>query len=131
MAKQVRSILEEQGIPDAQVRSQIKQVTSPWFRFSVRYDPAPALRQLDVPVLALYGGTDLQVPPGQNVEPMRSALRAGPSGDTTVRVLKGLNHLFQPAETGLPSEYAQIDTTMASSALQAVSSWIRERTSVE
>jgi pimeloyl-ACP methyl ester carboxylesterase len=131
IAEQVRPMLRKQGVPDAQIQSQIEQVTSPWFRFFVRYDPAPTLRQLDVPVLALYGGTDLQVPPDQNARPMRTALQDAPSDDTTVRVLKGLNHLFQPAETGLPSEYAQIDTTMAPTALQAVSSWIRERALVE
>ena len=93
--------------------------------------PAPALRRVNVPVLALYGSTDFQVPPEQNVGPMRTALRAGPSDDVTVRVLDGLNHLFQPADTGLPTQYAQIDTTMAPRALQAVSSWIRPRTATD
>ncbi|WP_233992886.1 hypothetical protein [Salinibacter altiplanensis] len=110
---------------------QVEKVTSPWVRFFVRYDPAPTLRQVDVPVLALYGSTDLQVPPEQNVDPMREALRTRPSDDVTVRVLDGLNHLFQPAETGLPTQYAQIDTTMVPGALQAVSSWIQERTAAE
>jgi hypothetical protein len=62
---------------------------------------------------------------------MRTALRESPSRDATVRVLDGLNHLFQPAETGLPTEYAQIETTMAPRALRVVSSWIRERTAVD
>jgi hypothetical protein len=128
MADQVRTILKKRGLPDAQVQAQIEKVTSPWFRFFVQHDPAPALRQVDVPVLALYGSKDLQVPPAQNAEPMREALRSSPSDDGTVRVLDGLNHLFQPADTGLPSEYAQIETTMAPRALRAVSSWIREQT---
>ena len=131
VANQVRSILNTRGLPDAQVQSQIEQMTSPWFRFFVRYDPAPTLRQVEVPILALYGSKDLQVPPEQNAGPMRTALRESPSRDATVRVLDGLNHLFQPAETGLPTEYAQIETTMAPRALQAVSSWIRERTAVD
>ena len=128
MAEQVRTMLEARGLPAAQAESQIEQITSPWGRFFVRYDPAPALRQVDVPVLALYGSTDLQVPPDQNADPMRAALQESPSGDVTVRVLDGLNHLFQPAETGLPTEYAQIETTMAPTALQMVSGWILERT---
>ena len=128
VAKQVRTILKKRGLPAAQAQSQIEQVTSPWFRFFVQHDPAPALRQVDVPVLALYGSKDLQVPPAQNVEPMREALRSSPSNDVTVRVLDGLNHLFQPADTGLPTEYAQIETTMAPKALRAVSSWIWEQT---
>jgi len=130
VANQVRSILKKQGLPDAQTESQIEQMTSPWLRFFVRYDPAPTLRQVDVPVLALYGSKDLQVPPEQNAPPMRAALRSSPSDDVTVRVLDGLNHLFQPAETGLPTEYAQIETTMAPRALEAVAAWIRARTAV-
>jgi pimeloyl-ACP methyl ester carboxylesterase len=128
MAEDLRALLEQEGAGDDRVRSQISQVTDPWFRFFVQHDPAPALRQVDVPVLALYGSKDLQVPAGQNADPMRAALQASPSDDATVRVLDGLNHLFQPAETGLPSKYAQIDTTMAPAALETISAWIRART---
>jgi fermentation-respiration switch protein FrsA (DUF1100 family) len=128
MADQVRTILKKRGLTTVQVQAQIEKVTGPWFRFFVQHDPAPALRQVDVPVLALYGSNDLQMPPAQNVEPMREALRSSPSNDATVRVLDGLNHLFQPADTGLPTEYAQIETTVAPKALRAVSSWIREQT---
>ena len=124
-------MLEKQGAPEGSVQLRIEKVTSPWFRFFVRHDPAPTLRAIDVPVLALYGSKDLQVPPNQNVEPVRSALANSPSDDVTVRVLDGLNHLFQPADTGLPTQYAQIDTTMAPRALQAVSSWIRQRTATD
>ncbi|WP_233993917.1 alpha/beta fold hydrolase [Salinibacter altiplanensis] len=131
IVEQVRSMLKKQGLPEGPAQSQVEKVTSPWARFFVRYDPAPTLRQVDVPVLALYGSTDLQVPPEQNADPMREALRTCPSDDVTVRVMDGLNHLFQPAETGLPTQYAQIDTTMAPRALEAVSSWIQERTAAE
>jgi len=129
--EQMRSMLKTRGLPDAQIQSQIEQVTSPWFRFFVRHDPGPTLRQVDVPVLALYGSKDLQVTPEQNAGPMREALRSSPSDDVTVRVLDGLNHLFQPAETGLPTEYARIETTMAPRALEVVSGWIRGRTATD
>ncbi|PSQ80041.1 MAG: hypothetical protein BRD41_06035 [Bacteroidetes bacterium QS_1_63_11] len=131
IAEQVRSMLEKQGVPEGSAQSRIEKVTSPWVRFFVRYDPAPMLRQVDVPVLALYGSKDLQVPPDQNADPMRATLRSSSSDDVTVRVLDGLNHLFQPAETGLPSQYAQIDTTMAPKALATVATWIRARTPVD
>lgn len=127
LAETVRPLLADRGASSEQIDSQLDQLTSPWFRFFVQHDPASTLRQVDVPVLALYGSRDLQVPPEQNAVPMRAALSESPSDDTTVRVLDGLNHLFQPADTGLPTEYAQIDTTMAPAALQAVSDWIRTR----
>jgi hypothetical protein len=129
-ASQLQAILNEQGASQEQIQSQIEQSTSPWFWYFIRHDPKPALRQVDVPVLALYGSKDLQVLPDQNAAPMRSALVESPSDAVTVRILDGLNHLFQPADTGLPSEYAQIETTMAPDALDAVTEWIRAHTSV-
>jgi len=128
IADRLRPMFAERGANDEQIQTRLAQVTAPWFRSFVQYDPGPALRQIDVPVLALYGRNDLQVPPAQNAAPMRSALADSPSDDVTVRVLDGLNHLFQPAETGLPSRYTQIDTTMAPEALETISTWIRERT---
>ena len=44
-----------------------KTLLSPWFRFFVKYDPRPTIEQVTVPVLALNGGKDLQVPPFQNL----------------------------------------------------------------
>lgn len=124
---QVRSVLKQAGEKSDRLQSRVGKLTDPWFRYFVRYNPTSALRQLDVPVLALYGSQDVQVPPEQNAGPMRRALRKSPSDDTTVRVLQGLNHLFQPAETGLPNEYAKIDTTMSPSVLQTISEWIRKQ----
>ena len=36
--------------------------TTVWYRSFLAYDPAPALTRLDVPVLAIYGSLDTQVP---------------------------------------------------------------------
>ena len=114
-------------VPEAQRETQIERLTTPWFTFFLKYDPQPMLTQLDIPVLALFGSKDLQVPPEQNAEIMRNALGESSSPNATVEVLDGLNHLFQPAETGHPSEYGQIETTMAPEALERVSGWIREQ----
>jgi hypothetical protein len=67
------------------------------------------------------------VTPAQNLEPVRSALQASDSPSVTVRELEGLNHLMQPADTGLPGEYRQIETTMDPEALEMVAGWIRDR----
>ena len=40
--------------------------------------------------------------------------------------LKGLNHLFQKAETVNPSEYATIEETFNSKALKEIEKWILE-----
>ena len=109
---------------DPFVRGQVAQVNSPWFRFFLTYDPAPALRRVSVPVLALNGSLDLQVPPDQNLPAIRSALEEGGNADITTIELEGLNHLFQPATTGAVSEYVEIETTFDPGALDRISEWV-------
>ncbi|HEX8661879.1 MAG TPA: alpha/beta hydrolase, partial [Brevundimonas sp.] len=72
--------------------------------------------------LAVYGGKDVQVPADQN-GPAIARLKP----DAEVIVLPGLNHLFQPAQTGLMAEYGQIETTLDPSVIQTVVDWIAAR----
>ena len=53
-------------VPDAQIDVAIQQLTSPWMRYTLTYDPATALRKVACPVLALNGEKDLQVPPAHS-----------------------------------------------------------------
>ncbi|OLS99372.1 hypothetical protein BJF90_39165 [Pseudonocardia sp. CNS-004] len=115
---------EQQPAPE-QIEAQVASTVNPYYRSWAVHDPAPALQALRVPVLAFYGGADLQVPAGQNEPLMRSLLAGNP--DATVRTLPGLNHLMQPAVNGGLDEYATIDTTMDPSALELVRSWLTQR----
>lgn len=126
----MRARLREQlsaVMPPSQGEPQVAALTTPWFRHFVAYDPATALRQVTCPVLALNGARDLQVPPAQNLTAIRRALEAGGNTRVTAQELPGLNHLFQNAPTGSPTEYATIEETMAPAVLQMVSDWILER----
>ncbi|MEQ9568793.1 MAG: hypothetical protein RLN75_01275, partial [Longimicrobiales bacterium] len=127
----VRAALMESlppGVSPEQARAlvdpQVAALATPWMAFFLGYDPRPALESLEIPVLALNGSLDVQVLPGVNLPPMREALGGRPG--TTVEELPGLNHLFQPADTWMPTEYASIETTFDPSALERVSSWILE-----
>jgi pimeloyl-ACP methyl ester carboxylesterase len=115
---------EQQPTPE-QVEAQVAATVNPYYRSWAVHDPAPALQALRVPVLAVFGGADLQVSAGQNEPLMRSLLSQNP--DTTVRTLLGLNHLMQPATSGGLDEYASIDTTIDPSALELVRSWLAQR----
>ncbi|MDY7093252.1 MAG: alpha/beta fold hydrolase [Acidobacteriota bacterium] len=86
------------------------------------YDPRPVLEELRLPVLALYGSKDLQVPPSVHAPDLRTALADNPRA--TVEVIPGLNHLLQPSTTGRPSEYARLEVTLAPKVLERVSRWI-------
>jgi fermentation-respiration switch protein FrsA (DUF1100 family) len=115
-------------VPEAMVGTQVKQVMSPWFRYFIVYDPAVALRKVTCPVLAINGEKDLQVPPRQNLPPIRKALEEGGNKNFEVDELPGLNHLFQTAKTGAPSEYAEIEETMSPVALEKMAGWIGKAT---
>jgi len=108
--------------PAAVIDAQINEINTGWFRFFFNYDPAPALRQVRCPVLAMIGSKDLQVPPDQNLPAIRAALAHNP--DAEVEKLPNLNHLFQTAETGAPSEYGEIEETMSPLALDTMTAWI-------
>lgn len=114
-------------ITGAVFETAIVPTLSPWFRFFLSYDPRPALSKVRCPVLALNGSLDLQVDPKLNLPEIRTALASSGNRDVEVVELAGLNHLFQPAKTGSPSEYRAIETTMSTDALAAVSDWLTKR----
>jgi pimeloyl-ACP methyl ester carboxylesterase len=114
--------LEELG------NAQVKMILTPWFRHFLMYDPAPVLRKVKCPVLAINGEKDLQVDPKQNLPPIEAALKAAGNADITFKELPGLNHLFQTCKTGSPSEYSQIEETFNEAALTVVGDWIVKRT---
>ncbi len=101
---------------------------SPWFRFFIMYDPAPALRKVTCPVLALNGELDLQVPSSLNLPAIKKALEAGGNSDFEIVKLPKLNHLLQTSRTGLVSEYGEIEETIAPVALETISGWILRHT---
>ena len=114
-------------VPDAQIGMQITQMTSPWMRYFLTYDPAIALRKVTCPVLVLNGSLDKQVLPDQNLPTIRKALEDAGNKHFEIDELPGLNHLFQTAKTGSPAEYAQIEETMSPIALEKVSAWIQKQ----
>jgi pimeloyl-ACP methyl ester carboxylesterase len=122
--RKLREKLVADGVPEGQITGQIRALTSPWYRFFISYDPAPALRMVKCPVLAINGSLDLQVPPAQNLPAIRKALKDGGNTHFEVDELPGLNHLFQTAKTGAPSEYNQIEETISPVALDKMASWI-------
>jgi pimeloyl-ACP methyl ester carboxylesterase len=123
LQKQLREELAGEA-SDAQIGAAIKQLNAPWFRYFISYDPAPALSKVKCPVLALDGEKDLQVSAQENLPAIRKALEAGGNKNFEVEELPGLNHLFQTAKTGLPSEYSAIGETMSPTVLQKIADWI-------
>ncbi len=121
-----KTLLTAAGVPADAAERGAKQISSNWFRFFLTYDPAPTLKQVKCPVLAVNGSKDLQVPPDEDLAAIKAALSGNP--DVQATELEGLNHLFQTAKTGAPSEYAEIEETMSPHAMDVITDWIKQRT---
>jgi pimeloyl-ACP methyl ester carboxylesterase len=95
---------------------------SPWRHYWWNYDHTRSLKSLACPVLAVFAGRDLQTPPSWHAPNVRAALAGNPRA--RIVELAGLNHFLQPAITGAPSEYADINQTLAPEALETVCDWV-------
>lgn len=129
VAKQIVASLPaaEQALGTTQLEAGRAQLLTPWMRYFITYDPRLALRQVHVPVLALSGTLDLQVPHKENLSAIDAALKAAGNRDYRTVSMPQLNHLFQTTTTGSPSEYASITETFSPAALAMIGAWINER----
>lgn len=102
-------------------------MNSAWFLYFIRHDPRPVLANAKIPVLALNGAKDTQADAEQNLPAIEAALRKGGNRDVTIKLMPGLNHLFQQCNTGALSEYESIEQTMAPDVLDLIADWIAKR----
>jgi pimeloyl-ACP methyl ester carboxylesterase len=110
------------GINAENVQPMARRLSSDWTRKLMAYDPAPTLRAVKAPILALNGTKDLQVIADLNLTAIKAATSA--NLDATVVALPGLNHMFQTAKTGAIGEYADIEETIAPVALKTIGEWV-------
>ena len=120
------------GVPNgAQTRKQaealLAAMSAPWLRFFIAYDPRPTLARVRVPVLAVGGDKDVQVPAKENLTEIEQAIKKGGNANVTTALMPGLNHLLQTSTTGLPAEYARIEETIAPAALAIIANWIAQQ----
>ncbi len=126
---QIRQLVrkEQPELKGAALDRQIQMAISPWYRQFIAYDPRPDIEKVKCPVLALGGEKDLQVPAMENLLAIRTALQKGGNQRYVVKMLPGLNHLFQEASTGLPTEYGRIVQTFSPQALMIIGTWILQQ----
>lgn len=85
------------------------------------YDPGPDFAQTTVPVLAVFGELNLQVPPASNIAALEAAFAKSDNDDVTIITIPGANHLFQAATTGAVTEYTTLKRTFTDGFLPTVS----------
>lgn len=120
-------ITDPRAYAKSMVERQIKGIKTTWYRFFMLHDPKESLEKMDCPTLALFGEKDLQVLPDQNIPVLEKALKTAKNKDHTIKTLKGANHLFQKANTGLPTEYAQLPKEFVADFLPVISQWLVKR----
>ncbi|MBJ6119362.1 alpha/beta fold hydrolase [Pontibacter sp. BT310] len=116
---------KQMGLTPQSEQAIVAQLSSPWTRYFLGYNPAPTLQKLKMPVLALNGTKDLQVPYQQNLPATEKALRAAVNKKYTIKEMSNLNHLFQTATTGMVNEYGQLEETIAPAALEVIGNWMK------
>lgn len=119
-------MLVKMGLTKADSTLAVDFYASKWMQYFLTYDPVPALEKLKIPVLALNGTHDLQVPYKDNLQGIETALEAGKNKNYKIVEMPGLNHLFQTSESGSPSEYATNKETFNEEAMHIIADWIRK-----
>jgi uncharacterized protein len=108
------------------IRVQGQRVNARWLRQYLDYDPAPMLARITVPVLAITGGHDLQVPP-DDLEVIEHLVQ----GPCTTYQLADLSHLLRPdPESRGPRGYRRaVRDPVDSRLLELLVGWIVETAS--
>lgn len=91
-----------------------------WFRSFVTHDPVVDLKALSIPLLAIHGEFDVQVPVTPNVEAPRRIISPHSRSRVEISILPRLNHLLQTATSGRLSEYSRIEETLAPAAIDSI-----------
>ncbi|MEI6124382.1 MAG: alpha/beta fold hydrolase [Bacteroidota bacterium] len=119
-------VIKKQNLDKTTLMQSIYQVLTPWFKYFLQSNPATYLVKVNCPVLALNGSKDLQVPSVQNLAAINKYLTQAKNKNFTTKQFDGLNHLFQHATTGSPTEYMEIQETFAPEVLSFITKWITQ-----
>ena len=79
-------------------------------RLNFEYDPVPALTAVQCPVLAFFGGRDLNVVAEKNRAIWETALRKGGNRDYSLHIIPDGNHVLMDARTGSIVEFPSLKT---------------------
>jgi pimeloyl-ACP methyl ester carboxylesterase len=120
-SEQLKTAIEEK------LRSDLAGLRTKFNREFLKTDPSSSWMMLSTPTLAIWGSKDVQVDAEKNLEVLKQAVRRNPKNRIDWLVLPNLNHLLQDCKSGLPSEYQELGTAVASSAIDAIAKWLNEQ----
>lgn len=100
----------------------LQQADTPYIRHFLTVDVGKLLPKIKCPVLALNGTKDTQVDCDANTTRIEKGLALCKH---SIKKIDGVNHLFQHCNTGIVTEYQQIEETISPEVLQEVAKWIK------
>ena len=100
----------------------LQQADTPYVRHFLTVDVGKLLPKIKCPVLALNGTKDTQVDCDANTTRIEKGLA---NCKHSIKKIDGVNHLFQHCNTGIVTEYQQIEETISPEVLQEVAEWIK------
>jgi pimeloyl-ACP methyl ester carboxylesterase len=106
------------------IKAMVSAYSNPWMVYFLKYKPETHLKNLKLPILALYGEKDVQVSAPENAKKMKSLILKKNLKNEVITFPK-MNHLFQTSETGNIAEYAEIEETISPKVLLKVKDWIK------
>jgi uncharacterized protein len=103
------------------MRIQGTKVNARWIRDFIGYDPAPVLARITVPVLAITGGHDIQVPP-EDVDAVGRLVKGPFQG----HVVGDLSHLMRrdPDWVGVRGYRRSVRQPVSPEVLQLITAWV-------
>jgi uncharacterized protein len=106
---------------DDVIRLQGTRVNARWFRDFISYDPKPAMERLTVPVLAITGGHDLQVPPDDV-----AAIGRLVQGPFEGHVVGDVSHILRPDPDSIgPRNYRRaVRAPVSPDVVSLVTTWV-------
>lgn len=114
------------NLSPATAQTRAGQLTSPWYRSFLTFNPQAELGKVSCPALLLHGTADVQVPAATNLPLLEKGLKANKR--VNIQKLDGVNHNFQaPASEQALAAGTAPRAVASADALESISEWVMQQ----
>ena len=100
-------------------------LNSEWFRQFQAYEASEYLKKLSIPILAINGGSDVQVEPEMNKLGFAQGFSKKSRPHSDAVIVPNLNHLLQHCNKCTVTEYGELEETFAPEVLELMVKWLK------
>lgn len=117
--KWARFVVDEAWFDEGDLRSRLTAAVEEGDKVYLSHNPRAVLEKVTCPVLAIFGGSDVEVPVEDSISVFEEALSKAGNEDYTIKVFPGADHFVMIGE-----EYAE-------GYLDTMTGWLQERLDVQ